>query len=352
MVITSNNIGNASTVIPLKGKGYTITQAQRGVIYAGTGTSDGGKLHIVNKQTGAMTPVGSTGFTEITSMRVHPQTHQLIGLARSGNAYKLVRINSAAGDAYEFGTITMTSLKGMEILENGTIWVANQAGSIFSVDVATGELLEVAFTSVNLAGLAFNPLTGKLWASVRPPLTGKDRIFKINLPSGDTDLVCNTGFNAVTPDIIFDGNGNLFGIVGSGATVNKFIKIDTTNAVGTEIGSMGISSVQCIAMWPDSFQNVVNEIPGVLPTEYSLSQNFPNPFNPKTQITFALPKDGIVTLKIFDILGKEVATVINEEMKAGKYSAAFDATAYSSGMYFYRLTSGTFSETKKMILMK
>jgi hypothetical protein len=352
LVITTNNTGNTTSLIQLKGKGYTITQTQRGVIYAGTGTADGGKLHIVNKQTGALMQVGATGYTQIVSMRVHPQTHQLIGLAPAGSTYKLVRINAAAGDAYEFCTITATSLKGMEILEDGSIWVANQTGSIFSVDVATGELLEVAFTGINIAGLAQNPLTGKLWASVRPPLTGKDRIFKINLPSGDTDLVGNTGFNAVTPDIIFDGNGNLFGIVGIGATINKFISIDTVNAVGTEIGSMGISSVQCIAMWPDSFQVGVNAFGNSAPKTYSLKQNYPNPFNPVTVISYQIPTNEFITVKIFDVLGREIVTLVNKEMKAGNYSVDWNANNVPSGMYFYRLTSGKFSETKKMILMK
>jgi hypothetical protein len=91
-----------------------------------------------------------------------------------------------------------------------------------------------------------------------------------------------------------------------------------------------------------------NEIPNV----YSLSQNYPNPFNPVTNIKFSIPANGIVKLVVFDILGREVATLVNENMVAGNYTADFDASQLSSGVYFYTLTSGSFTDTKRMILVK
>ncbi len=85
---------------------------------------------------------------------------------------------------------------------------------------------------------------------------------------------------------------------------------------------------------------------------FSLSQNFPNPFNPSTNISFTIPNSGFVTLKVYDILGKEIATLINEELNAGNYTKTFNATNLSSGVYFYKLQTSKFSETKKMILMR
>ncbi len=85
---------------------------------------------------------------------------------------------------------------------------------------------------------------------------------------------------------------------------------------------------------------------------YSLSQNFPNPFNPTTTIKFSLPKDGLVKLVVFDVLGKKVATLVNEEQITGNYEVTFDATKLNSGVYFYKITSGDFSEIKKMMLVK
>lgn len=89
-----------------------------------------------------------------------------------------------------------------------------------------------------------------------------------------------------------------------------------------------------------------------VPKNYSLSQNYPNPFNPTTKITFAIPKSELVVLKVFDVLGREVKTLVNEVRQAGSYTIDFNASTLSSGVYFYRLTAGNYVETKSMTLIK
>jgi hypothetical protein len=89
-----------------------------------------------------------------------------------------------------------------------------------------------------------------------------------------------------------------------------------------------------------------------IPNKFSLMQNYPNPFNPTTNIKFDLPKDQFVTLKIYDILGNEVQTLVEGNHKAGKYNIMVDGTNLSSGIYFYTLKSNSFVETKKMTLLK
>ena len=89
-----------------------------------------------------------------------------------------------------------------------------------------------------------------------------------------------------------------------------------------------------------------------IPTEYSISQNYPNPFNPTTKIEFALPKTGLTKIIIYDFLGREVQTLINKELNAGYHEINIDAKNLPSGVYFYRIQSGDFVQTKKMILMK
>ena len=89
-----------------------------------------------------------------------------------------------------------------------------------------------------------------------------------------------------------------------------------------------------------------------LPGNYSLSQNFPNPFNPVTDIKFEIPKNEFVTLKVFDKLGREVQTLVNESKAAGSYKVSFNASNLSSGIYFYTINAGSYSETKKMMLIK
>ena len=89
-----------------------------------------------------------------------------------------------------------------------------------------------------------------------------------------------------------------------------------------------------------------------LPTNYSLFQNYPNPFNNSTIIKFSLPGEKLVTIKVYNALGEEVETLVNEMKSAGRYTINFDAASLSSGMYFYRLNAGDFVETKKMLLLK
>lgn len=89
-----------------------------------------------------------------------------------------------------------------------------------------------------------------------------------------------------------------------------------------------------------------------LPNVYKLSQNYPNPFNPVTMIEFSIKEAGNVKLVIYDVLGKEVQTLVNEEMAAGSYKAQFDGAALASGIYFYRIEAGTFTDLKKMMLLK
>ena len=96
----------------------------------------------------------------------------------------------------------------------------------------------------------------------------------------------------------------------------------------------------------------VDPVGGVVPSAFALEQNFPNPFNPATTIKFSVPKSGIVMLKVFDVTGREVASLVNGELNAGTYKSEFNASQLGSGIYFYKLVGDGFTETKKMILIK
>ena len=96
----------------------------------------------------------------------------------------------------------------------------------------------------------------------------------------------------------------------------------------------------------------VEEIENDFITDFELNQNYPNPFNPTTTIKFQIPESSFITIKIYDVLGNEITTLINEEKPAGVYEVEFDASVYSSGVYFYKLQAGNFIDVKKMILLK
>ena len=89
-----------------------------------------------------------------------------------------------------------------------------------------------------------------------------------------------------------------------------------------------------------------------IPTAFSLSQNYPNPFNPTTVIHYTVPKTSLVNLSVFNLLGQEVKTLVNEEKSPGEYEVRFDGSNLPSGIYFYRLVAGDFVKTMKMLLMK
>ena len=89
-----------------------------------------------------------------------------------------------------------------------------------------------------------------------------------------------------------------------------------------------------------------------IPGKYALDQNYPNPFNPSTKIQYALPLSGNVSLKIYNVLGQEVMTLVNEVQPVGVYTVNFDASRLSSGVYFYQISAGNFTQVKKMMLLK
>jgi len=89
-----------------------------------------------------------------------------------------------------------------------------------------------------------------------------------------------------------------------------------------------------------------------MPTEFLLSYNYPNPFNPSTKIKYSVPQSSNVVIKVYDILGNEIETLVNEEKSAGSYELTWNAKGLSSGVYFYQLRAGSFVETKKMVLIK
>ena len=158
---------------------------------------------------------------------------------------------------------------------------------------------------------------------------------------GENTLFISGGFNAS----LFDG---IFPEIISFRLVSDDLGIDTLiNA------NITITDSVFYAEWKFRTGNItdVENIDGV-PSEFSLSQNYPNPFNPSTTIDFSVVERGIVTLKVYNLLGQEVALLVNEEKTAGHYNVQFNASQLASGMYVYRLQTENFTSTKKMILMK
>jgi hypothetical protein len=119
------------------------------------------------------------------------------------------------------------------------------------------------------------------------------------------------------------------------------------------------SSLSTPIVWRRSFSDIigVQNISTEIPDKYKLEQNYPNPFNPVTKIKFSLKEEGRLKIQeaklvIYDILGKEITTLVNESLQPGTYEVTFDGSNLPSGIYFYQLRAGDFVETKKLILLK
>ncbi|MCC6253620.1 MAG: T9SS type A sorting domain-containing protein, partial [Ignavibacteriaceae bacterium] len=111
---------------------------------------------------------------------------------------------------------------------------------------------------------------------------------------------------------------------------------------------------EAIQIYNSNFTDIPTSIENkpIVITEFKLEQNYPNPFNPSTKISWQSPVSSHQTLKVYDVLGNEVATLVNEYKTAGSYEVEFNASSLSSGVYFYRLQAGSFVQTRKMILIK
>ncbi len=248
---------------------------------------------------------------------------------------------------------------GIAFDTTGTLYGATQSGGIYSIDLSNGTTTLVT-TTVQLTAIAFDPITNELWATPRLVVGQKDKIFKVDLMTGDTTNVGRTGFNIQTNDLAFDETGALYGVIGGATEIGRLISIDKTTAVGTEIGETGYTNVQSLGYRNSNVSYVDGE--ETVPLTFSLKQNYPNPFNPSTKIEFSLPVTSEVELTIYNILGQQVTSLINEQQSAGNHFVIWNADGskgmkLSSGIYLYKLKASgidgsEFQQIRKMILLK
>jgi parallel beta-helix repeat protein len=167
----------------------------------------------------------------------------------------------------------------------------------------------------------------------------KDYLKELSMQEGMINLVFNNNVDAAKP--ILEKIENDY--------PDFRTKLDV-DILLTAYNNGSFSSIQSSSIKNSSSEKLGKESSGS--TDFGLVQNYPNPFNPTTRISYQLPKNGFVTLKVYDILGREVASLVNETQKAGNYSVAFDASKLSSGIYIYTIHANDFVQSKKMILMK
>jgi hypothetical protein len=187
----------------------------------------------------------------------------------------------------------------------------------------------------NLAGTPGNQMVALRWKKNTEFDAGKYLIYRntTNNP-GTASLIDST----IHPDTMYTNTG-----LTNGTTYYYWVRCkDRFCSPRTSAFSLVLSIV------PTGIQSNNNEIPRV----YALYQNFPNPFNPVTNISFDLPKVSFTKLTIYDVLGKEIAVVVNDILAAGKYKIDWNSDNFASGIYFYKIEAGSFIDRKKMVVLK
>jgi hypothetical protein len=347
LVISSDASNAPSLGVTLSGKGLLFNDVTVGAQMYAVANS----LYSVITGTGAASSVGPLDVGQIQGLAVNPLTQTLYGIMTDAGSSKLCRIDPVVVGGLKDVTVLVGDMRAIAFSPHGTLFGGTTSGTLLRIDPATGDTALVGSSAgTAYAAFSFSP-SGQLYASVKPALFNRDAIYTVDTTDGSTTLVGKTGDNTHTPCIAFNAAGDLFGLKGTGDQENKVIQIDVGTGAGTEIGPTGVSGLQAITLINTPVSVSDGAFDGI-PKEFVLLQNYPNPFNPSTSISFGLPKQSQVMLTVYNMLGQEVVMLVDETMEAGDHKVVFDASAVASGVYFYRLTAGSFVSTKKMVLVR
>lgn len=198
------------------------------------------------------------------------------------------------------------------------------------------------FAGTSGGGVSLSTNNGASWTAVN---TGLMYINVQVLAVSGTNLFAGTGTGGV---FLSTNNGASWTEVNTG--LPQYTKVDALAASGTNLFA---STDKGFFRRPlAEMVTGVESINNTIPTAFTLMQNYPNPFNPSTTIRFELLRGSQVTLKMYDVFGREIAALVDEKLTAGVYGVTWDAIGVTSGAYFYRLQAGSFSETKKLLLLR
>ena len=235
-----------------------------------------------------------------------------------------------------------------------TVWVPirDNATNYDSFQVGThSSIIKVNFTMVQL----IHTYDGDVTFAIRAPNGTEVTLSANNGASGDN--YTNTIFNDSATTPIASGTAPFTGTFIPDNALSAFNGLDPYGWWRFKVsdnasGDTGHVSQYCVQIFAGGMITGTNAVGTIVPSTYNLNQNYPNPFNPVTKINFDIPKQGFVSLKIYDILGRQVRTLVNEVKAPGSYSVDFNGSELSSGVYFYRMESNGYTDIKKMLLIK
>ena len=279
--------------------------------------------------------------------RVNPEDLACIGTGTTRVGYPFF--------SYYMDSRTDMLYLSSEIAANGGGPGAITAIGFYFDSVSTQTLNGFKIKMMNTTETTLNSFVSTGWTTVYSGMFQPSQGTGLQLIALNTPFMYEAGTNLLI-EICFNN---------SSYTLNSFVQ-GTTAAGKTYHGHADLPTGDgCVAITTGAVQNVRPNICIVsnfitneggqqtgIPKEYKLHQNYPNPFNPVTKMNYDIPKNAFVTLKIYDILGREAAVLVNENKSAGSYTVEFNASGLTSGVYFYRLETSAYSEIKKMILLK
>ena len=245
-----------------------------------------------------------------------------------------------------FGQWIVTDYNGIDSL--GTFYSSGKLNFYFKTSLTNGQAA-VSYQKI----LSSTKVLSDDIVLVKAKITGGE-VHAMIMLGNNLNPIINT--NIVT--LIPTGQSDIYAFTIPSGIVH-------VNLLGIRLGyfpyTFGTRLIQIDSIWtsngiilenPGGVTSVDNSKNNSLPVEFSLSQNYPNPFNPSTTISFSIPEKSYVSIKVYNVLGKEVATLVNEEITAGNHDVDFNASELASGTYFYKLQTGKFVNVKKMILIK
>ena len=341
----------------------------------------------------------NTGFIAVTSF-TNANFGGILKTTNGGTNWSIVRVDNAIWSIYFINSSTGYAAGYKTVLKTtdaGTTWVnkdfPNFLRDIHFTDINTGYVVGVHGTILKTTN------GGTDWVEQRPRPTNID-LFGVSFADANTGIAvggsytdnkniilrttnaglnwteitynystCNlisVRFTNPTTGWIVGRCSQILKTTDGGASwSNRTVLVDNlyfsdcffTSALTGYIGGSsltnGVGYILKTTDGGDEYNPVgIEPISNEVPAQFQLEQNYPNPFNPMTNVKFQIPNEAFVKLIVFDVLGREVATLVNEQLNAGTYEADWNADKFSSGVYYYKLTAGDFNETKKMILIK
>lgn len=264
---------------------------------------------------------------------------RMYGSYSTPSVTRFYRISAQGGDIEYAGSVPLGGVRGIYFTPGDTLILSDSSGRLFGMQSLTSSPFRIDSSGIPIFSFARSPTTGQLWG------VSQYGIYKIN-PSAWAKTLVGTFAGVLYPSIAVGKYGTLYGLFDG-----NLFEIDRFTGVPTPIGSTGNPNFRALVIQSSVLGLVEGEGPQI-PRRFALRQNYPNPFNPSTTIEFDLPSTSHVVLNVYDVLGRVVATLADEELPAGKYSRVFGWTILSSGVYVYRLVAGGWTMSQKMVLAK